>query len=310
MQVSRGLDGVAFNAKSVVTIGTFDGMHLGHQAIVGELLAARPVPGGRTVVVTFDPHPKRVVGDAPVGLLTTIGERIELLRRAGVDLVCVVEFTYEFSRQPASLFFEQYVIKGTGVAGVVVGDDHMFGRDREASIGTLREMGTRSGFPVTTVDPVTLSGSRISSSAIRRMLSGGDVEAAGRCLGRDYSMTATVVRGDGRGAMLGFPTANLAPESAEKVVPAGGVYLGWVEASGIARNSMINIGTRPTFGTGGPAVIEAHIIGWNGDLYGRPVVLGFRQRIRDEKKFSNAAELAAQLERDRAECLRRTGPAQ
>ncbi len=310
MQVSRGLDGVVFNAKSVVSIGTFDGMHLGHMAIVAELLAARPVPGGRSVVVTFDPHPKRVVGDAPVGLLTTIEERIALLGRAGIDLVTVVDFTYEFSRQPASTFFEQYVIRGIGVAGVVVGDDHMFGRDREASIGTLRDIGTKAGFSVTTVGPVTLSGSRISSSAIRRLLSAGDVAAAGKLLGRDYALAAVVVRGDGRGAALGFPTANLAPVSADKLVPRGGVYSGWLETGGVVRPAMINIGTRPTFTDGGPAIVEAHLPGWDGDLYGKPVTLGFRERIRDEIKFSNAADLTAQLERDRAECLRHIGPAQ
>ncbi len=304
MQVSRGLEGVAFSASSVVTIGTFDGMHLGHMAIIAELLGRTPVPGGRSVVVTFDPHPRGVVGDVPVGLLTTIDERIGLLRRAGIDLVTVVDFTFEFSRQPASTFFEQYVIRGTGVAEVVVGDDHMFGRDREASIDTLREMGKRSGFAVTTVDPVTLSGSRISSSAIRRLLSSGKVAPARACLGRAYSLAATVVRGDGRGAALGFPTANLVPASAEKVVPGGGVYFGWVEADGVVHHAMINVGTRPTFTDAGPDVVEAHLLGWTGDLYGKSVLLGFRERIRDEKKFLNTVELTAQLERDRDECLR------
>lgn len=309
MRIARGLEQAVFDGRSVVTIGSFDGMHLGHRAIIDEVRERKAAAGGRSVVITFDPHPRSVVGDGPVGLLTTIGERLELLDRAGIDLVLVLEFTYEFSRQTAAEFYERYVLRGTGVRDVVVGHDHMFGRDREASIGTLREMGRRDGFSVTSVGPVTSAGMRISSSAIRRLLSETKVADAARLLGRPYALDATVVRGDGRGAGIGFPTANLRPASPEKVVPADGVYLAAAELDGSTVHGMVNVGTRPTFSEGGPRVIEAHLFGAFGELYGRPVRLSFLRHIRGERKFSNVGELKAQLERDREDCLRQIGAA-
>ena len=219
-------------------------------------------------------------------------------------MVMVVPFTYEFSRQTAAEFYEKYLLRGTGVREVVVGHDHMFGRDREASIGTLRTMGAESGFSVTTVGPVSAGETRISSSAIRRMLAEGEVAEAGRLLGRPYSLDALVVRGDGRGASLGFPTANLEPLSGEKIVPADGVYLVRAAIDGPPRHGMANIGRRPTFGEGRDRTIEAHLFDEARDLYGLGGRLSFLRRIRGERKFSGAAELSAQLARDREECLR------
>jgi riboflavin kinase / FMN adenylyltransferase len=309
MRIVRGLEEAGFDERSVVTIGTFDGMHLGHRAILTEVLVKKAASGGRSVVVTFDPHPRSVVGGSPVGLLTTIDERVELLEGTGIDMVLIIGFTYEFSRQSAAEFYERYILRGTGVGEVVVGHDHMFGRDREASIATLRDMGHARGFSVTTIGPVTSGGIRISSSAIRRLLSEAKVAEAAVLLGRPYALSATVVRGDGRGATIGFPTANLLPMSREKVVPADGVYLAAAEIDGARSHGMVNIGTRPTFGDGGPRLIEAHLFGTSGDLYGRTVRLSFLSHIRGERKFSNVGELTAQLERDRDECLRQIGAA-
>jgi riboflavin kinase/FMN adenylyltransferase len=304
MRTARGIEQAGFDERSVVTIGTFDGMHLGHRAILSEVFGKCAAGGGRSVVVTFDPHPRSVVGGGPVGLLTTIDERIALLEEAGIDLALVLEFTYEFSRQSAAEFYERYILRGTGVREVVVGHDHMFGRDREASIATLREMGRGKGFSVTTVGPVMSGGTRISSSAIRRLLAEAKVAEAAVLIGRPYSLEATVVRGDGRGATIGFPTANLRPLSAAKVVPAGGVYLAKIEIDGVAAHAMVNVGTRPTFGEGGPRLVEAHLFGTQGDLYGRTVRVSFLGYLRGERKFSTVGELTAQLERDRDECLR------
>ncbi|HLF13957.1 MAG TPA: riboflavin biosynthesis protein RibF [Bacteroidota bacterium] len=305
MRIARSLEQAGFDKNSVVTIGTFDGMHLGHRAVIARVLEKRAALNGRSVVVTFDPHPRSVVDGAPVGLLTTMDERIDLFRGAGIDLVLIVDFSYEFSRQSASSFYERYIIRGTGVSEVVVGHDHVFGRDREASIETLRVMGKESGFAMTTVGPVTSSGVRISSSSIRRHLSEGRVADARISLGRPYELRATVVRGDGRGARIGFPTANLLPVSPEKVVPRGGVYLAVLDVDGVQRHGMVNIGTRPTFTGDGRVVIEAHLFDWSGDLYGKMVTPGFLGYIREEKKFLNVHELTAQLVRDRDECLRR-----
>lgn len=308
MLTARSIEEAGFDARSVVTIGTFDGMHLGHRAILAELLAKRG-DDGRAVVVTFDPHPRSVVGHGRVDLLTTIEERLALLAGTGVDLVLVIAFTYEFSRQTAAEFYDRYILRGTGVRDVVVGHDHMFGRDREASIATLREMGRAGGFGVTTVGPVAAGGLRISSSAVRRLLSEGRVEEAARLLGRPYSLGGTVIRGDGRGASIGFPTANLRPSSADKAVPGDGVYLASTVAAGTPGHAMVNVGVRPTFGEGGARHVEAHLFGERRDLYGAPLELSFLRRIRGERKFSSVGELTAQLERDRDECLGLIGAA-
>jgi riboflavin kinase/FMN adenylyltransferase len=309
MKITSDPGQAGFDNRSVVTIGTFDGMHLGHRAIIAEVLEKKVALGGRSVVVTFDPHPRSVVGGKPVGLLTTMEERVALFAEAGIDLVLIARFTFEFSRQSASEFYERYIIRGTGVSEVVVGHDHMFGRDREASIATLREMGARSGFGVTTVGPVMSSGARISSSSIRRLLAAGRVGDAALSLGRPYRLTATVVTGDGRGAGLGFPTANLVPVSPEKIIPGGGVYLAEAEVDGEPRYGMLNIGTRPTFDAGTGMVIEIHLFDWSGDLYGKRVTVAFLGYIREEKKFHNVSELTTQLERDREECLRQIAAA-
>jgi riboflavin kinase/FMN adenylyltransferase len=305
MLIARDTGEAGFDPRSVVTIGTFDGMHLGHRAIIGSVLEKRAVNAGRAVVITFDPHPRSVVGGSPVGLLTTMEERIALLREAGIDLVLIVPFTREFSRQSASEFYEKYILRGTGVSEVVVGHDHMFGRDREASIDNLREMGARYGFAVTSVGPVALAGHRISSSSIRRLLSDGNVAGAAEALGRPYSLRAVVVGGEGRGARLGFPTANLRPLSEEKIVPRRGVYAAEAEARGASRLAMVNVGTRPTFTDSAAVVIEAHLFDWSGDLYGETLEIRFTEYLREEKKFSSAADLAAQLALDREACLGR-----
>jgi len=304
MKIARSPEEVEFSSKSVVTIGSFDGMHLGHREIISGVLGKARMAGGRSVVVTFAPHPREVVGRGPVELLTTLDERLDLLRAAGVDLTMVLDFTYEFSRQPAAEFYERYILRGTGVKDVVVGHDHAFGRDREASISSLRDLGTREGFGVTIIGPVTVDGKRVSSSGIRALLAGGRVAEAGSFLGRPYSLTGKVVPGDGRGAMIGFPTANITPVSPGKIVPGGGVYLVEADVRGAVRHGMLNIGTRPTFVENGSVVVELHLLDWDETITGEELTVRFLRFIREEKKFSNAEMLVTQLQRDRSECLR------
>jgi len=310
MRIARGPAEAGFDKDSVVTIGSFDGMHLGHRAIISGVLE-RAEPGrGRSVVVTFDPHPRMVVGDGKVRLLSTLDERLGLLAGAGVDLTMLLEFTYDFSRQPATEFYERYILRGTGVREVVVGHDHAFGRDREASISTLKDLGARSGFAVTTVGPVSVDGRRVSSSGIRELLAAGRAGEAASLLGRPYSLGGTVVPGDGRGAGIGFPTANIRPAAPEKIIPGRGVYLVEADADGVSRHGMLNIGTRPTFIEGGAEVVELHLFDFSGTLTGREVTVRFLRYIREEKKFSRAEMLVAQLERDRLECMRHIRSAQ
>jgi riboflavin kinase/FMN adenylyltransferase len=305
MIVARSLAEAAFERNSVVTVGTFDGVHRGHVAIFRELISRAKARAARSVVVTFDPHPKEVVGTAPVFLLASLEERLTGFRALGVDVALVIRFTYEFSRQSSREFFERFIIGGVGVSEVIVGHDHMFGRDREAGFVELQSMGAEAGFTSTAVDAVTVEGKIVSSSAIRALLGDGNVAEAANLLGRNYAVRGAVVRGDGRGRELGVPTANIEPEFARKLVPANGVYVVRVVLPGGEKPfGMLNIGVRPTFEAAlGRRAMEAHLFDFDGDLYGQSVEVQFLKRLRDEQKFSSAQELVSQLQKDRSESL-------
>ena len=303
MTIARLISGIRHEENSVVTIGTFDGVHLGHQAILREVTARARARGGRSVVVSFDPHPRDVVGRGPVRCLTTLDERLALIAGTGIDAAVVLEFTYEFSRQSPDDFYRRYVVEGTGVAEVVEGFDHMFGRDREAGVESLRELGRRYGFQTLTVPPVMIADEAVSSSSIREKILAGDVAGAAEFLGRPYAISGTVVRGDGRGKEIGFPTANVGPAPDNKVVPANGVYFVRVSLAGGEFPGMANIGVRPTFRDDARRTIEVHLFDRDGDLYGEPITVGFLRRLREERKFSSAQELVRQLKNDKEMCL-------
>lgn len=304
MIVARSLAGISYEPLSVVTVGTFDGVHVGHQSIIGEARSRANNLGGRVVVITFEPHPREILSQEPVKLLLSLEERLEALERLGIDCVLVLQFTYEFSRQSSRDFYQRYVVQGVGVREVIVGYDHMFGRDREAGVDEVRRMGEEFGFRSISVGPVSVNGEVASSSKIREALGRGEVERAEKFLGRPYTMKGTVVRGDGRGASLGFPTANLLPAFAKKLVPGPGVYCVSVVVADRLFNGMLNIGTRPTFNGGtGSQSIEVHLFDFSGSLYDMPLQVGFLKRLRSEQKFSSKEELIQQLHRDREESL-------
>lgn len=295
------------DSNSVVTVGVFDGLHRAHRRIIEEMTGRARDRQGRSVVVTFDPHPKEVVGipGNPVLLLMTLAERLAALERLSVDMVSVLDFTYEFSRQSAEEFYRQYIIEGVGVSEVVVGYDHAFGRDREGSIDVLRSMGKQYGFEVTTVGPIEVDGEPVSSSKIRHALAAGDVERAARLLGRPYEFVGTVEIGANRGAELGFPTANIRPSSPKKVIPHKGVYFVQVEVGGKEYFGMMNIGVRPTFEEDGQLVLEVHLLEFDGQIHGYEVKTKFLEWIRREKRFSSGVKLMEQLRADREECVKR-----
>ena len=304
MIVARSLEDVVFQKQSVLTVGTFDGVHRGHEAIIREVTRrSKSLGGARSVVVTFDPHPKEIVGSGPVAFLASLDERLSIFRALGVDLAFVVAFTYDFSRLTSREFFERFIVCGVGVSDVIVGHDHMFGRDREAGFRELRKMGEETGFTASVVEPITVDGAIVSSSAIRAMLSAGEVTRAAKFLGREYGIGGRVVHGDGRGRELGVPTANIQPAFAKKLVPHGGVYIVRVIRQAAEHFGMLNIGTRPTFGPDDRTTIEVHLFGFDGDLYGETVEVRFLKRLRDERKFSSVDELRRQLQTDRSESL-------
>jgi riboflavin kinase / FMN adenylyltransferase len=254
------------------------------------------------VLITFDPHPREVVGRGPTKLLTTIDERLEIFKKSGIDLVFVINFTFEFSRLPYDQFYSDYISNKIGVDEVIVGHDHMFGRDREANIESLKQLGSRLGFKVDQIPPVIIDGELICSSKIRDILLRGDVSQAENFLGHPYSLKGRVVSGEGRGKIIGFPTANVEPMSEKKLVPAEGVYFVSVMIHDIRHYGMLNIGVRPTFQTNSHRVIEVNIFNFASEIYDKEVTILFHKRIRSEKKFSSKEELTQQLILDKQIC--------
>ncbi len=307
MNVVYSENDILCEPDSIVTVGTFDGMHLGHRAIIDEVLARAEAHHGRSVVLTFTPHPREVVGRGPVGYLSSLEERLEILERMGIDATLVLKFTYEFSRLSSREFYQRYVAQSVGVRQVVVGHDHMFGKDREAGVLELQQIGRDFGFTAVTVPPVVVDGEVVSSTAIRDHLMRGEVDLSERLLGRPYAIRGRVVKGDGRGAALGFPTANIEPEYPNKLVPAPGVYVVHVDLGPKRLNGMLNIGVRPTFGSDHRQTIEVHLFDFGDDIYGERLNVSFIKRLRDERKFSSKDDLTDQLRQDRRECMKLFG---
>lgn len=301
-----GLDQIVRDERSVVTVGTFDGVHVGHQAILGYLLERAHARGGPGVAVTFDPHPREVVHGEAVPLLTTIDERAARFEALGLDRFIVIPFTKEFSRLRGEAFVEEVLVARIGLREIVIGYDHAFGRGREGDSRLLERLGAQHDFTVDVIPPRIVEQHVVSSTEIRHALVDlGDVGQAERLLGYPYSLVATVVQGDGRGRTIGFPTANLDPQHPRKIVPRNGVYAvragepGGREAWG----GMMNIGVRPTFG-GEERRLEVHLFDFDGDLYGKALRVEFVERIREERRFDGVAALLEQLSEDQSRCRR------
>ncbi len=302
MKVYRSISEIDFKQNTIVTIGTFDGVHLGHQEIINELITRAEKANARSVLVTFDPHPREVVGRGPTKLLTSIEERLQLLAEFRIDVVFIINFTFEFSRLPYEEFFKNIIFEKIGVKEIIVGYDHMFGRDREASIEQLKELGIQLGFAVDMMPPVKVDNEVVSSSKIRDILLRGDVWLAEKYLGRLFTVQGTVVKGDGRGRIIGFPTANIQPLSDKKLLPAEGVYFVSIKVDNSDYFGMLNIGVRPTFSNDMRRVIEVHLFDFGEELYGKNVIINFHRRIRSEKKFASTDELIIQLNKDKLCC--------
>jgi riboflavin kinase/FMN adenylyltransferase len=304
MVIARSLSEIQHDDRSLVTVGTFDGLHRGHQHIVATLREHAKDRNARSVVVTFDPHPREVVGRGPVKLLTTIDERVNLFRQLSIDVLVIIRFTFEFSRQTPREFYQRYIVEGIGTQEVIVGHDHMFGRDREAGVEELREIGKEFGFRVHEVPPFMLDGDTVSSSKIREHLLRGDALKAAQWLGRPYSIGGYVVRGDGRGASLGYPTANIQPAESRKLIPAEGVYFVDVEYAGKHYFGMMNIGVNPTFKNDGVRTLEANIFDFNEIIYGKYLTVHFLRRLRGEQKFARSEDLVNQMRKDEELCMK------
>lgn len=292
---------------TIVTVGTFDGVHVGHWEVLREIASRARAVGGRGVLVTFDPHPLRIVrpADAPL-LLTTPDEKKEILAESGLDYAVFLRFTPALRELSPREFVEDVLLAKLGMVELVIGYDHGFGRGRSGDVDTLREIGAELGFVLDVVDAVQVGAERVSSSSIRDAVGRGRVEEARRWLGRPYALRGAVVRGEGRGRTLGFPTANLHVRSADKLVPPAGIYAVWVVLRGGRHMGALHIGPRPAF-PGSPPTIEAHLLDFRGDLYGEVVRVDFVQRLRNVEPFGSVPDLVAQIERDVAQCRRILG---
>lgn len=293
------------NPRNVLTVGTFDGVHLGHQALLQNVVNRAHEKNAPAIVVTFDPHPREVISPSENGirLLTTLGERAAILHDFGIDEVVAIPFTRDFSILSSEEFIREYIHKRIGVDTFVIGYDHHFGRDRKGSIQTLGRLSNELGFSVYVEKAHEVKHTTVSSTAIRKLLEDeGDVSSASELLGRHYEMSGTIVKGDQRGRTIGFPTANIQPEHLRKVIPANGVYCINAELEGAFYKGMMNIGKRPTFTGDENIVLEAHLFDFNRDVYGSNIRVIFKKRIRGEKKFDSVKELVKQLLQDRLEC--------
>jgi len=290
-------DEIEYLKNSVVSVGTFDGVHLAHQQLLREVVERARARKGRSVVLTFDPHPKEVLTGKPMQLLTTIEERQQICEGLGIDIFYRIGFTYEFSRQTSRDFYLRYVVQGCGVSEVVEGYDHHFGRDREGSVEELLKLGREFEFSVAALKPVYVDEEIVSSSQIRQNLLNGKVDRAHRLLGRPYTVSGVVVRGDARGRELGYPTANL-QLTHHKLVPQDGIYFAQVDVEGGTVFGMVSIGVRPTFFDQGLRTVEVHLLDFEGELYGKTLAVQFLRRLREERKFDGAQQLIDQMRLD------------
>lgn len=299
MIIYRGLDDIQPLPNAVVTSGTFDGVHLGHQTILSRLTEVAKASGGESVLITYWPHPRTVVSNDSqnLRLLTTLDEKIELLDQAGVDHLVVIPFTRSFSELTSEEYIRQILIGKIGTRKLVIGYDHRFGRDREGGFDYIQAHQSEYGFEVEEIPRQDVEAVGVSSSKIRAALNEGNVQTANRFLGRLYNLTGTVVKGRQLGRTIGFPTANLQVDDPAKLIPANGVYAVDVEYAGQTLGGMLNIGFRPTV-AGTNQTIETYIFDFDKDIYGEHITLRFREFLRPEQKFDGLPGLVAQLKRD------------
>jgi len=303
MRLFHGTENADIVRPTVLTLGVFDGLHLGHQFIMKTVVERARAIDAAPTVITFEPHPRAVLHpESAPPLLQTFDQKIEALALLGIEQTIVIHFDQAFSESRAEAFLREVVVARLHAREIYLGRGFFFGHQREGNINLLRKVSDRLGFVADEVPEVQIRGERVSSSRIRELILQGRINLARRMLGRPYGVEGPVVRGAERGLKLGFPTANIRPHN--RVIPRGGVYVTAALITGHWRRSVTNIGTRPTFGDHQDSSLEAHVIGWSGDLYDDVVRVRFLHRLRDEKKFGSIDELKTQIAHDVARARR------
>lgn len=297
MRLFHGTDNAEIQRPTVLTLGVFDGLHLGHQLIMSTVSERARETGAVPTVITFDPHPRAVLHpESAPPLLQTLDQKVEGFGVLGIEQTIVIRFDQEFSQTRAEEFLRDVVKERLQAKEVYLGRGFAFGHEREGNIGLLRRVSKDLGFFADEVPEVQLRNQRVSSSRVRRLLAEGKVNLARRLLGRPYGVEGRVERGARRGSTLGFPTANLHPRN--RVIPRNGVYVTGTLIEGQWRRSVTNVGVRPTFGGDTEPSVETFVMNWAGDLYGDVVRVRFLHRLRDERKFGSIEELKAQIDND------------
>lgn len=307
MNVHTNIDQLPVFKNAVITIGTFDGVHQGHKQIISQLVKEAHAINGTSVVITFDPHPKKILGDTlnPVSLLNSPAEKYELLQKAGIGHIVVVPFTKEFAEQPASSYIRDFLVAKFRPHTIIIGYDHRFGKDRAGDYHLLEAEALRFGYIVKEIPEHVLQDVTISSTRIRKALVSGDIDTANKFLGYEYFFSGIVTEGNKLGRTIGYPTANLSLTDTNKLIPANGVYAVkvWVDGFSETFGGMMNIGTRPTV-DGSKLVIEVNIFDFDEMIYGKKVTVMLLKKLREEVKFSGLEALKEQLGKDRKDALR------
>lgn len=307
MKVFRSLEEYEPGPYTVATIGTFDGLHVGHQAIFTRMKEVAASRKGETTLISFHPHPRLVLfpENNPLRLLQSLEEKIDLLQQWDLDKLLLIPFTKEFSRTSSRSFVQDILAGQVRVKHVIIGYDHHFGKNRTGSIDELQSLSKKYRYTVEQIGPQTVSSSNVSSTKIRRALEEGDIATANTYLGYTYAIRGTVVHGAKKGREFGYPTANIDPDEQWKLIPKEGVYLVSVKIEGDSHlhYGMLSIGRKPTLGEF-DLVSEVHILDFEGDIYGQPIEVGFLEYVRPQAKFRSIKELIAAMKADEATCRR------
>jgi len=305
MKVYQKLNEIERHPNTVLTIGTFDGIHLGHQEILKKLFERSRFHKGRNMLITFHPHPRKVISKAyDLKILSTPNERAVILEKLGLENLFVINFTQEFSQQSPMEFYRNFVINNIGLKEIVIGHDHKFGKEREGTSETLKSLGKDFNFEISMVDGYEFEGETISSTKIRNAIIDGDMKKANSFLGRTYAFSGTVISGDKRGRLLGYPTANIKLDDKDKLLPGLGIYAAEVIIDDKKFISLLSIGKRPTFYDDGEIVPEVYIYDFNENIYNKKITVRVLDKIRKEEKFSSPEELIAQMNKDREAGIR------
>lgn len=306
MNIYRNFDEINYDKNTVLTVGTFDGVHRGHQYIIKNLIKISNDYSLRNLIITFDPHPQIVLNKpdkAPIMLLTSIEERLELFEKYGVENVLIIPFDYSFSQTPANEFITDYLIKKIGFKKILIGYDHLFGKDRSGNEILLIELSKIYDFDISKLERIDLENHRVSSTEIRHSIMNSEIEIANNLLSHNYSLRGLVVHGQKLGRKLGFPTANLQVDDTHKLIPNNGVYFIYSILDNKKVWGMANIGFKPTVSNERVLSIEAHFLNYDNDLYEKIITIYFVNKIRNENKFENINTLIEQLNIDKSTCL-------